>query len=109
MVDHPRLPFGPRRLAVYAGTGGKAGREAFGEIDLSRRRRHALRWSSPAKAGEPVRGGFSAYHQRLWNGSSAGACHRAANWPTRWRTMTIADADASSTSSPVQELQRVNR
>jgi len=32
----------------------------------------------------------SRLDRRLWNtGSSAGACHRAAIRPTRWRTMTI--------------------
>jgi len=33
---------------------------------------------------------FRLDHGRWWNtGSSAGACHRAAIRPTRWRTMTV--------------------
>jgi len=35
MVDHPRLPFGARRLAVHAGTGGSARCEAGGEVGVS--------------------------------------------------------------------------
>src|SRR5215207_10255425 len=34
MVDHPWLALGPRRLAVHAGTGGTAGREACGEVTV---------------------------------------------------------------------------
>jgi predicted AAA+ superfamily ATPase len=37
MVDHPRLAFGPRGLAVHAGTGGTAGRAAFGEVGYRER------------------------------------------------------------------------
>ena len=33
MVDHARLALGPRRLAVHAGIGGTAGREAEREVD----------------------------------------------------------------------------
>src|SRR6187402_3944462 len=35
MVDHPWLALGPRRLAVHAGTGGTAGREACGEVGVA--------------------------------------------------------------------------
>ena len=35
MVDHAWLPLGPRGLAVHAGTGGTAGREACGEVGVA--------------------------------------------------------------------------
>ena len=50
MVDHPRLALGPRRLAVHAGTGGTAGREAGGEVGVAStelQRRHAREAAIP--------------------------------------------------------------
>src|SRR5467141_3722921 len=45
--------------------------------------------SYSAKAEYPVRRGFSTPSLAPWNtGSPAGACHRAAIRPTRWRAMT---------------------
>ena len=42
-----------------------------------------------AKAGIQYASAYRLYHRRLRiTGSSAGACHRAAIRPTRWRTMT---------------------
>ena len=46
--------------------------------------------SYSAKAEYPVRRGFSTPSLAPWNtGSPAGACHRAAIRPTRWRAMTV--------------------
>ena len=45
--------------------------------------------SSPGLTGDPVRRSSSAPSRELWNtGSPAGACHRVAIRPTRWRAMT---------------------
>src|ERR1700754_4406680 len=45
MVDHPRLPLRPRRLAVHAGTGGAAGGADQGILGVvpAKARTHSLR------------------------------------------------------------------
>jgi len=41
---------------------------------------------------------YRFHHDRLWNtGSPAGACHRAARAPTRWRVMTVVGVSARHT------------
>src|SRR4051794_11666301 len=51
-----------------------------------------------SRAGrDPVRRGSRFNHQRLWDtGSPAGACHRAAIRPTRWRVTTTECGSAFS-------------
>src|SRR5215207_8294318 len=68
MVDHPWLALGPRRLAVHAGTGGTAGREACGEVTV----RASAADRHPRAGGDPVRRGFSAQLRLLWNTGSPG-------------------------------------
>src|SRR5207302_8793441 len=87
MVDHARLAFGPRGLAVHAGTGGTAGRAAFGEVGLVTRDVTALgARRPPRRRGTPVRRGFRAQLQLLWNtgspafaGDDSGACGSSAS------------------------------
>src|SRR5438445_8791408 len=96
MVDHPRLALGPRRLAVHAGTGGTAGREANGEV----RRQKS---SSPRKRGCST--------PRL-HGSVAGVSGILA-WGVVKPAMTAGIVDttyfARELSRAVEELKRVNR
>src|SRR5438105_15435869 len=63
MVDHPRLTFGPRRLAVHPRAGGAARGEVEREIA-------ATKVVIPAKAGIQYAEASRFNHRRLWNAGS---------------------------------------
>ena len=75
MVDHPRLSFRPRRLAVHAGTSGTIGSEAGSELSAAApsalcpglRARH-----SPRKRGVWYAAASRSGLCRLWNTGSSG-------------------------------------
>src|SRR5437588_10707884 len=114
MVDHPRLTFGPRRLAVHPRAGGAARSEVEREIA-------ATKVVIPAKAGIQYAEASRFNHRRLWNAGSPDPVYAEAStgygsWAAEAsakvasRAMTVMGLDATSGSSrPVQKLKRVNR